>query len=164
VNEAGARMDAGAVRLLAERAAHDIGRLRADLERVLTYVAGERPVTAADVEAVAGDPTVKDDWAMARAIESGSAAQALRELALLLDNGVEPLQILGQLGWVVRVEPPRGRFPVVRIPAAVDALFRTDLAIKTSAGDPRVLLERLVVELCDAARPPAGKRPPAPAL
>jgi DNA polymerase III delta subunit len=32
--------------------------------------------------------------------------------------------------------------------AAVDALFRTDLALKTSGGDRRVLLERLVVELC----------------
>jgi DNA polymerase III delta subunit len=31
---------------------------------------------------------------------------------------------------------------------AVDSLFRTDLDLKRSAGDPRVLLERLVVELC----------------
>ena len=33
-------------------------------------------------------------------------------------------------------------------PAAVEALFRTDLDLKSSGGDPRVLLERLVVELC----------------
>ena len=31
---------------------------------------------------------------------------------------------------------------------AIEALFRTDLDLKRSAGDPRVLLERLVVELC----------------
>ena len=37
-------------------------------------------------------------------------------------------------------------------PAAVDALFRTDLDLKTSGGDPRVLLERLVVELCASNR------------
>ena len=36
------------------------------------------------------------------------------------------------------------------MPAAVEALFRTDLDLKTSGGDPRVLLERLVVELCGA--------------
>jgi hypothetical protein len=30
----------------------------------------------------------------------------------------------------------------------MDAVFRTDLALKSSGGDPRVLLERLVVELC----------------
>jgi hypothetical protein len=35
------------------------------------------------------------------------------------------------------------------VPAAVEALFRTDLEIKNS-GDARVLLERLVVELCTA--------------
>ena len=34
------------------------------------------------------------------------------------------------------------------MPRAVDALLRTDLALKTSGGDPRVLLERLIVELC----------------
>jgi len=159
VAEAGAKIDAGAVRLLAERAGHDIGRLRADLDRLLMFVAGERPITAADVEETAGGPTLKDDWEMARAIESGSAPLALRQLALLLDGGTAPLKVLGQLGWIVRLQPPKGRFPAARIPAAVDALFRTDLAIKTSAGDPRVLLERLVVELCEATRPAAGPRP-----
>ena len=34
-------------------------------------------------------------------------------------------------------------------------LFRTDLALKSSAGDPRVLLERLVVELCERKAPRA---------
>jgi hypothetical protein len=35
-----------------------------------------------------------------------------------------------------------------RVPAAVEALFRTDVGLKSSGGDPRLLLERLVVELC----------------
>jgi DNA polymerase III delta subunit len=39
--------------------------------------------------------------------------------------------------------------PTARLGSAVNAVFRTDLALKTSAGEPRVLLERLVVELCD---------------
>jgi hypothetical protein len=38
-----------------------------------------------------------------------------------------------------------------RVRAAVDAVFRTDLAMKSSGGEPRILLERLVVELCDRA-------------
>jgi DNA polymerase III delta subunit len=54
--------------------------------------------------------------------------------------------ILGQLAWFVReklaMTDPR------RVPGAVEALFRTDLDLKSSVGDPRVLLERLVVELC----------------
>ena len=45
-------------------------------------------------------------------------------------------------------EESREVVPQPRVSAAVEAVFRTDLAIKTSAGDPRALLERLVVELC----------------
>jgi DNA polymerase III delta subunit len=46
----------------------------------------------------------------------------------------------------------RAKFPILapgRLRRAVDALFRTDVDLKRSAGDPRVLLERLVVELCE---------------
>jgi len=41
---------------------------------------------------------------------------------------------------------------------AVDAVFRTDLDLKRSAGEPRVLLERLVVELCAVKRAGASRR------
>jgi hypothetical protein len=34
----------------------------------------------------------------------------------------------------------------------MDALFRTDIALKSSGGDARILLERLVVEMCPDAR------------
>ena len=60
-----------------------------------------------------------------------------------------PYQILGQLAWFVRDRMADTR----RIPAAVEALFRTDLDLKSSGGDPRVLLERLVVELCGPPSP-----------
>jgi DNA polymerase III delta subunit len=87
-----------------------------------------------------------DDWALVRALERGQAADALRELRLRLESGQTPFAILGQIAWMVR--DPRGRIPVHRVPAAVDALFRTDVAMKSSGGDTRVLLERLVAELC----------------
>ena len=79
-------------------------------------------------------------------MERGQAADALRELRLRLEAGQTPFAILGQIAWMVR--DPRGRIPVHRVPAAVDALFRTDVAMKSSGGDTRVLLERLVAELC----------------
>jgi hypothetical protein len=68
----------------------------------------------------------------------------------MLDNGAPPEKILGQLGWLVRTKFPMIAAGAVR--PAVEAVFRTDLDLKRSAGDPRVLLERLVVELS------AGKR------
>ena len=67
------------------------------------------------------------------------------DLGLALESGAVPFMILGQLAWFVRDKlanlDPR------RVPTAVDALFRTDLDMKSSGGDPRILLERLVVEL-----------------
>jgi hypothetical protein len=42
--------------------------------------------------------------------------------------------------------------------AATEALLRTDLALKSSGGDERVLIERLVVELSGAPIPRRGWR------
>lgn len=137
------KMEEGAIRLIAARAGDDGERLRVDLDRVLLYAAGEPAVTLAHVQAVVGPATAQGDWGVTNAIERGATGDALRELALLLDAGVVPYKILGQLAWFVR-----SRFPPKRLPPAIDALFRTDLDLKTSAGSPRVLLERLVVELC----------------
>jgi DNA polymerase III delta subunit len=149
VAAAGAAIEPAAARLVAERGGTDVKRLRGDVERLLLYALGQRTVTVNDVRDVVGPAVLQDDWAMANAIEAGDAASALRQLALMLDAGAPPEKILGQLGWLVRT-----KFPMqapAKLRASIEALFRTDLDLKRSAGDPRVLLDRLVVELC--ARP-----------
>ena len=45
--------------------------------------------------------------------------------------------------------------PAPRLRPAMDALFRTDIALKSSGGDPRILLERLVVEMCAGGSTPS---------
>ena len=82
--------------------------------------------------------------------------EALRQLALMLDAGAPAEKVLGQLAWVVRAKFPQLAPAGVR--PAVDALFRTDVDLKRSAGDPRILLERLVVELCEAKEPSRAMR------
>jgi DNA polymerase III delta subunit len=146
----GSSIDPAAARLVAQRAGTDVKRLRADVDRLTLYALGQKQITADDVREVTGPAALQDDWAMTNAIEAGQAADALRQLALMLDAGAPPEKILGQLGWLVRTKFPAIAPADVRL--AVDALFRTDLDLKRSAGAPRVLLERLVVELC------AGKR------
>ena len=153
VAETGQQIDAPAARLLAERAGIDIVRLRGDIERLLLYAAGKPKITLADAQEVVSSETAQDDWAVTNAIQQGNAREALRQLALALEAGAVPYMILGQLAWFVREKLADPR----RIPAAIDALFRTDLDLKTSGGDPRVLLERLVVELCGKAGPPVQR-------
>ena len=139
----GMTIDVRAARLVADRVGPDVARLRSDVERLVLYAADRKAITEADVKEVVGPAMSQDDWGVTRAIENGSAGDALRELGLMMDNGAVPYMILGQLAWFVRT-----KVPPTRVSSAVEAVFRTDLAIKTSAGDPRVLLERLVVELC----------------
>ena len=146
VQEVGQQIEPEAARLIAARAGTDIATLRGDLERLLLYAAGNATITLEDVRQVVTAETSQDDWAVTNAIRDGKTAEALRQLALALDGGGVPYMILGQLGWYVRerlvdVSPRRVR-------PAIEAVFNADLDLKSSGGDPRILLERLVVELC----------------
>ena len=154
VAAAGAEIEPAGARRLADRAGTDVKRLRGEVDRLLLYAMGQPRITLDDVREVAGPAALQDDWAMTNAIEAGQGGEALKQLALMLESGAPPEKILGQLGWLVRT-----KFPALapeELPAAVQGLFRTDLALKRSAGDPRVLLERLVVELCGGKRARTG--------
>lgn len=138
-----APLDAGAVAALVERAGLDIVRLRAGLERVMLYALGQTAITAADVRAaVVAGPEAQADFGIAKAIWRNDARDALRELHLALEAGAVPFMLMGQLRAAAE------KLPAPRLRGAIDAVFRTDLSIKSSGGDPRTLLERLVVELC----------------
>ena len=85
-----------------------------------------------------------DEWAVVNAIGDGDAARALRAASERLERGDSPHALLGQIRWWVSnrlaaADPPRAK-------PAIDAVLRTDLALKSS-GDERLVLERLVVEL-----------------
>jgi DNA polymerase III delta subunit len=137
----------GAARALADRTGTDIVRLRAAFDRIVLYTLGEPAITVEDVrEAVAAGPEQQENFGIANAIQRNDAREALTQLAAALDGGAVPVMVLGQLRVAAE------RLPKPRVHAAVDALFRTDLALKSSGGDPRILLERLVVELCEAPR------------
>jgi DNA polymerase III delta subunit len=161
IREQGVEIEPAAARLLGELAGFpvrpdpktphgSINRLRGDVDRLLLYTLGQKTITVSDARDIAGPAALQNDWAMTNAIEAGQAPEALRQLALIFDAGAPAEKILGQLAWVVRA-----RFPGIapgQVPSAVESLMRTDLGLKMSAGNPRVLLERLIVELC------AGKR------
>lgn len=146
VTAAGVAIEPAGARLLAQRDGTDLVRLRNDVDRLLLYALGQKTVTVDDVRQIAGPEALQDDWAMTNAIEAGDGATALRQLALILDAGAAPEKVLGQLGWLVR-----SKFPALApgsLKPAIDAVFRTDVDLKSSGGDARILLERLVAELC----------------
>ena len=97
-------------------------------------------------QSVPAGPDQHQDFGIADAIRQGDAGEALKQLGAALENGAAPLFLLGQLRFVAE------RTPGPRLRDAVSAVFRTDLALKSSGGDQKLLLERLVVELCGESR------------
>jgi len=147
-------IDPAAVRTLVSRTGLDIVRLRAGLERVALYAMGQPTITADHVrEAVPAAPEAQEDFGIANAIRRNDAGEALKELRLALDAGTIPVMVMGQLRIAAE------RLPASRLNAGMDAILRTDVALKSSGGDPRILLERLVVELCEEGRRPGRPFP-----
>jgi DNA polymerase-3 subunit delta len=150
LTRAGRPIDKDAAQLLVERTGGDITRLRGDVERVLLFTEGRPRITRADIaETMSSEQTVEDDWGVVNAIGDGNAARALREVAIRLDRGDSVHMLVGQLRWWVSTKLAE-RQPA-RVRPALEALLRTDLDLKSSAGDERVLIERLIVELAGGA-------------
>jgi DNA polymerase-3 subunit delta len=140
-------LDPAAVNELVERAGLDVARLRAGFDRLTLYAMGQSTITADDVrQAVSAGPEAQTDWGIANAIQRNDVREALRELGLAFESGDVAVKILGQ----IRIAAEKLSGP--RLRPAMDALLRTDIALKSSGGDARILLERLVVEMCPEGR------------
>lgn len=140
-------IEPAAVAELVARAGLDVVRLRAGFDRVALYTMGQPAITVDDVrQAVVAGPEAQTEWGIANAIQRNDVREALRELGRAFDAGDVAVKILGQIR--IAAEKLTG----ARLRAAMDALLRTDIALKSSGGDARILLERLVVEMCDAGR------------
>jgi len=148
----GRSIDQDALQMLVDRSGSDISKLRGDVERLLLYTEGRLRISLADVEEVAAvESSVDDEWAVVNAIADGNAGRALREAGIRLDRGDSPHGLVGQLRWWVSARLAQSAPD--RVKPALEALLRTDLALKSSGGDERVLVERLVVELTGAPLP-----------
>lgn len=133
-----------AISMLLSSTGLTLGRIRPEVEKLILYAAGEPVITVAHVrEVVIPQEESEGTFALMDAVQNANAARALREVSVLIDGGVQPPVILGQLrAAAIRLRPDS------RVKDSLEAVFRTDLAIKSSSGTPQHLLECLVVELC----------------
>jgi DNA polymerase-3 subunit delta len=133
-----------AAKLLIELAGLNLGRVRAEVEKLVLYCAGESRITARHVrELVVAQEEPGEDFALGKAIWNGRSAEALREISAQLESGAPPFLVLGQIrAAAARLSPDR------KAKAGLDAVLEADLRIKSSTGDPRFVLEHLVLTLC----------------
>ena len=133
-----------AITLLINATGLSLGRIRAEIEKLALFAADEPAITTRHVkEMVLPQSEPGEDFALGRAIWNNNAREALRELDAQFESGAVPVMVLGQ------IRAAAGRLkPDDRARSGLAAVFETDLAIKSSAGEPRYLLEKLVIELC----------------
>ncbi len=137
-------IDPKALNLLLQTTGLSLGRIRAEIEKMVLYAAGESTITPQHVkDLVLPENESEGVFALIDAVRNSNASRALLEISALIDSGVQPPLILGQL----RAAAIQLRSDV-RVRNGLEAVMRTDLAIKSSAGTPQHLLECLAVELC----------------
>jgi DNA polymerase III subunit delta len=137
-------IDTRALALLIETTGLSLGRIRAEVEKLVLYASGESIITPNHVrDIVLPESESEGVFALMDAVRNGNARLALQEVSALIDAGVQPPMILGQLRAVtIQLKNE------ARVKNGLEAVLRTDLAIKSSAGTPQYLLECLVVEIC----------------
>lgn len=137
-------IDPKALTLLLQTTGLSLARIRAEIEKLVLYAAGESAITPVHVrDLVIPENESEGVFALIDAVRNANAPRALLEISALIDAGVQPPLILGQLrAAAIQLRPD------ARVRNGLDAVLRTDLAIKSSAGIPQHLLECLAVELC----------------
>ena len=189
-DRAGLRINDDALQMLKDACGGSLYSVRREVEKLAAYVSEDRPVTSDDVVTLRGTEPGASVFDLAAAIGAKNRGKALAIVARNLEAGEAPLRILGSLAWqyrrlwkvkelmkqggregeaarTLRIDPYKVRaflnqFSERHLHEALRAFQTLDSMLKGgSAGKPAVLLDRLVLELCD--RPPADERPTPPA-
>jgi len=191
----GIRLEEQANQLLKEVSGGSLYGVRRELEKLASYVPPGRPVTAADVLVLRGMEPGASVFDLTLAIAEGNRGRVLTILARNLEAGEAPLRILGSLVWqyrrlwkvkelmvgggrdgeaarTLRMDPVKvrsflGGFSNEHLQAALHLFLDADGKLKGgSSGRPKMVLERLLLRLCEYAQgtmPATPHRSPAPA-
>jgi DNA polymerase-3 subunit delta len=98
----GKQLTAPAAQLLVEFVGAEMGVLDQELAKLASYVGNASTIEPKDVDALVGHSRVETAWQMLEALGEGKLAAALATLHHLLDQGEEPVAILGAVSWQLR--------------------------------------------------------------
>ena len=102
MKNAGLQPDGDAVRLIADRVEGNLLAAQQEIEK-LRLLHGEGPITAADVESAVADSSRFDVYKLVDAAVAGDAARAVRILAGIRTEGVEPVIVMWALTRELRM-------------------------------------------------------------
>jgi DNA polymerase-3 subunit delta len=88
--------------LLVDLVGPDMGLLDQEILKLAIYVGDNDTIAAADVDRLVGNSRTENTWQIFDLIGQGQTAAALRFLQRLLEQGDEPMRILGAFGMQLR--------------------------------------------------------------
>jgi DNA polymerase III subunit delta len=175
--EEGVEFEKGAAEDLAEFVAADLLRLKTEIDKLATFVGGNKLITRRDVSAMVISEKTTTVWALADLLAARKSAQALEFLDRLLRDGEEPLPMVGAMAWMYRklieasemkgvtngwqasrvlgMNPQQAelalqashKIPKTQLLAGLRALQKAEDRLKGGAEDVRAVMEFLVMEL-----------------
>src|SRR5215813_5130351 len=186
----GIRLEEDALHLLKEACGGSLYSARREIEKLASYVSGDRAVTTADVATLRGIEPGQSVFDLAAAIGAKHRGKALAIVARNLEAGEAPLRILGSLAWqyrrlwkvkellrqggregeaarTLRMDPSKVRafldqFPDAHLYEALRLFLEADARLKGgSGGRPARILEDVLLRLC--GRTQLNGRSPLPA-
>ncbi len=187
----GIRLNEEALAVLKEASGGSLYGLRRELEKLASYVPPGRSVQAADVYVLRGLEPGASVFDLTLAIAEADRERVLGILARNLEAGEAPLRLLGSLAWqyrrvwkvkdliqrggregeaarTLRMDPQKvrvflERFTEEHLREALRLFLHTDAQLKGgSSAQPRIVLDRLLLRLCDFVRPGSSESPREP--
>ena len=101
--EAGYSLSSDAARFLINRVGPRPGILAKELEKTLLYAGKNKSVSERDVAEVVGESKLENVFALTDALKTKNPEKALRLLNNQIDQGEEPIKILGTIAWQLRM-------------------------------------------------------------
>ena len=98
----GKQLPAPAARLLVDLVGTEMGLLDQELAKLTVYVGDANRIETADVDKLVGSSRAENTWKIFDAIGAGKVSEALGILDHLLDQGEEPIRLLGAFSMQLR--------------------------------------------------------------
>lgn len=174
----GKDVQAGAAQLLAEWIGPDLGLLSNEIEKLVCYVGDRKSITPEDVSAIVAATAGPEAFEIVNAVIAGDTRGALSALHRAMDTRGAEFGLLGQLSWHVRrslqvvqaIRAGENRNQALRggkvfynqdafqgmlrrrgerqLQQDMRRVLWADLALKSSGGTARGIMQDLVMSLC----------------
>jgi DNA polymerase-3 subunit delta len=115
-SEHGKQLAANAARLLVDLVGPEMGLLDMEMQKLAAFVGSAPKIDSRDVDQLVGRSRTESTWEIFNLISEGKVAESLAYLSRLLDQGEEPMKLLGAFSYRLRRTAQAARLHAQGVP------------------------------------------------